>query len=113
MQTRILKSGWIKITPIRKDMDKLTLDKIKVNDCRSYPDSTFIERVLFYFHACDNIGAISVSDNRFLVVMDIETGYLPQESVSAALRQQLSRFPIIRIEEVVQAFRYRRFYLNI
>lgn len=113
MRTKILKSGWIKATPHRKDMDKLKLDKIKVNDCRSYPDSTFIERVLFYFHACDNIGAIPVSDNRFLVVMDVETGYIPEESVNAALRQQLSRLPILHIEEVVQAFRYRRFYLNI
>lgn len=108
MKTKILKSGWIKTTPIRKDMDKLKIDKIKINDCRSYSDSTFIERVLFYFHACDNIGANSDSDNRFLIVMDVETEYFHEESVNTALRQQLSRFPILHIEEIVQAFRYRR-----
>lgn len=111
--TKILKSGWIKITPPRKDMDKMTLDKIKVNDSRSYPDSTCIERVLFYFQECDSAGAISCSDNRFLVVMEVETGYRPKTSVDADLRKLLSRFEIIKIEEVVQAFRYRHFYLNI
>lgn len=94
-------------------MNKITLDKIVVKDCRSYPDSTYIERVSFYFRECDASGGTSCSDNRFLIVMDIETGYRPETSVDADLRKLFSRFPIIKIEEVVQAFRYRQFYQKI
>lgn len=113
MRAKILSAGWTSGTRPPATKNKLRLHKIEIINSRSYPDCAVIERHKFYFRASDKNGWMFPGDCRFLIVMDIYTGYIPDDVVDSALRQQLSRFPILFIEEIVQAFRYRCFYLNI
>ena len=113
MRTRILNTGWTSNNKPPEKLNKFRLHKIEIVDSWTFADTTEIERVKFYFRACDNDGWMFPGDCRFLIAMDVETGYCPDAAIETALRRQLSRYPILFIEEVVQAFRYRRYYCNI
>ena len=97
------------------------LCNIDVLNCKSYPDCTYIETVKFEFELCDAHGAINGTNlhNRLILKFDIETGYIPIEIVSESLKQVLSKveelknIKIFRLTEIIEAFKYRRYYCHI
>ena len=108
--TKVLKHNSIKVGPIPPEMTYLKLDKIQVLGSKSFPDCTCIETVLFKFYFCTVNGAIPVSDNRFIIETEIETGYRPEESVETDMRRMLSQYPIFDLEKLLAAFKYRDYY---
>lgn len=108
--TKVLRYKSIKDSPARADMTCLRLDKIKVLNVRSYPDCTCIETVSFKFDYCTVNGAISCSNNCFIIEADIETGYRPEDYVEGNMRRMFSQYPIFNIEKLLAAFKYRMFY---
>ena len=108
--TKVLRHKSIEDSPVRSDMTYLRLEKIKVLNVRSYPDCTCVETVSFKFCYCNANGAIPVSDNRFIIEADIETGYRPEVYIADNMRRMFSPYPIFNIERLLAAFKYREFY---
>ncbi len=100
---------------VNEEATHLLADKIKVLGCVSYPDCTYIETVQVMFQPCTKDGGImgGEPDKRIVVKFDIETGYCPFSQVAATLRHGLRYLPIVRIEEFIKAFEYRRYYCKI
>lgn len=94
-------------------MSYLLLSRIKLLDYRTFSDCTCIETVSFYFEYCTEDGGISGSENRFIIEADIETGYRPESDVENDMRRMFSQYPIVNIEKLLTAFKYRQFYKNI
>lgn len=108
--TKVLRHKSIKDSPVRSDMTYLRLEKIKVLNTQHFPDCTCVETVSFKFCYCDANGGISVSNNRFIIEADIETGYCPEDYIESNMRQMFSQYPIFNIEKLLAAFKYRMFY---
>lgn len=85
-------------------------DKIQVLKCDSYPDCTYIETVRFTFHLGKSDGLMPFSETRQIVELELETGYLPEKIVRKNLGKLLDNFRIHRVERLINAFEYRRFY---
>lgn len=97
--------------PVSDEFDTLLPDKIEVVDCESYPDCSYIETVRFTFSVCNQKGATpGFHGPKQIVYLKIVAGYIPVERVKAELRRLLSRFNIFRVEELIEAFAYRRYY---
>lgn len=108
--TKVLRNKCIHDGPLRSDMTYLRLEKIKILNTRHFPDCTCVETVSFKFCYCDANGAIPVSNNRFIIEADIETGYLPEGAIERDMRQMFLQYPIFNIERLLAAFKYREFY---
>ena len=95
--------------------------KIIIIGSGSRGNCTYIETVKFEFELCDAHGAINGTNlyNRLILKFDIETGYIPIEMVSESLKQVLSKveelknIKIFRLTEIIEAFKYRRYYCHI
>ena len=96
-------------------IDMIRLDKIKILGCEGHADSSYIETIEMSFNVCSKNGFIigANTDNRFRIVFDIETGYLPEDAIEKQLKKLLEYFKIYDIETLLQAFRYRRFYCKL
>ena len=111
MKIRSTFYGSEKMNPI----DMIRLDKIKILGCEGHADSSYIETIEMSFNVCSINGLIigANTDNRFRIVFDIETGYLPEDAIEKQLKKLLESFKIYDIETLLQAFRYRRFYCKL
>ena len=93
-----------------KEYDTMIPDKIRVLKCVSFPDCTHIETIRLSFRLGKSNGHTSCSGVRQIVELEIETGYLPKQTVRDNLRRMLRNFRIYDIETMLDAFDYRRFY---
>lgn len=95
-----------------KGYEMLIPNKIRVLDCRSYPDCSYIEtvRISFYF-GLENGGIIgSCQKVQQIIELYIEAGYISSDRVLAELRRLLSDFPIFNLDRLIEAFEYRQYY---
>ena len=76
--------------------DIIRLDKIKILWCEGHADSSYIETIEISFNVCSKNGFIigANTDNRFRIVFDIETGYLPEDAIEKQLKELLKPFKI-------------------
>lgn len=90
------------------------LDKINVKKCICFPDCTYVETVDLSFIPCNKDGSISGEfiDARFRVVFEIETGYLSEKNVVTELKNGLAKFNILDIDNLIAAFKYRKYYCS-
>lgn len=99
------------------DDKAFSLKRIKVLSCESFSDCNYIETVLFAFDLCEDKAPYSINganlDIQFNVEIVISTGYLPEDSVARNLRKLLSGFRIVKIDELINAFAYRKYYNEI
>ena len=86
---------------------------IKVNEVKSYPDCTYYENITFTFEKCDKNGARIITNNKFIVNLEIETGYRPKETVSMELYNFLNKYDIFNLSDLITAFNYRQYYEKI
>lgn len=102
--------------PDKKHGDHLVIKNISVADSWSYLDCSCKERIKLQFTPCDNDGSINGSDFHSIVevTLDIETGYIPYENVGRSLKETLSgAFRIVKLDELIKAFKYRSYYCKI
>lgn len=99
------------------DNRAFSLKRIKVLSCESFSDCNYIETVLFTFNLCEEKAPYSINgadiDIQFNLEVAISTGYLPEHLVAEKLRKLLSRFKIVKINELINAFAYRKYYNEI
>lgn len=98
------------------DNRAFSLKRIKVLSCESFSND-YIETILFTFDLCEEKAPYSINgadlDIQFNVEIAISTGYLPEHLVAEKLRKLLSRFKIVKINELINAFAYRKYYNEI
>ena len=109
---KILKT-YIKGKELPEIFDTLIPDKIEVINCNSYPDSTYFETVRFSFTFGTNNGSTPYYSTKKIIELEIETGYLSQETVAKELKSLLSQFNILNLDNLIMAFAYRRYYCTI
>ena len=96
--------------------DHLVIKNISVVDSWSYPDCSYKERIKLQFTPCNKDGSINGTDWHSIVeiTLDIETGYIPYETVGRSLKETLSgAFRIVKLDELIKAFKYRGYYCKI
>lgn len=98
--------------PLPVEYDTMIPDKIDVLKCRSYSDCTYVETVRLTFRLGTSDGMEPISETRQIVELDIETGYLPYSTVKKALSELLDNFRIYKVDNLIRAFEYRRFYCS-
>lgn len=98
------------------DNRAFSLKRIKVLSCESFSDCNYIETVLFTFNLCEEKAPYYINgadiDIQFNLEVEINTGYLPEDSVARNLRKIISPFKIVKINELINAFAYRKYYYN-
>lgn len=99
------------------DNRAFSLKRIKVLSCESFSDCNYIETVLFTFNLCEEKAPYFINgadiDIQFNLEIEINTGYLPEDSAARDLRKILSPFKIVKINELINAFAYRKYYNEI
>lgn len=96
--------------------DHLVVKNISVVDSWSYPDCSYKERIRFLFTHATNavIYAPLMTTTSLKITLDIETGYIPYEIVGRSLKETLSgAFRIVKLDELIKAFKYRGYYCKI
>lgn len=109
MKNRILKQ-YVEGVSHSEEYDTLIPGIIEVLGCRSYADCTYVETVRFTFAIGNEKGATPMPITKMIVELDIETGYIPDERIRENLMSLLSRFKILQLEQLVEAFVYRKYY---
>ena len=91
----------------------LILDNISFVSSKSCVDCSFYETIKLSFEPCNEKGRTFVpSTTRFILMIEVDSGYYPVENVIKDLRNGLSNFNILNIGDLLQAFRYRKYYFN-
>ena len=91
----------------------LILDNISFVSSKSYRDCSFYETIKLSFEKKKKKGRTFVpSSTRFILMIEIDSGYYPVNDVIKDLRSDLSKFNILNIGDLLQAFRYRKYYFN-
>lgn len=98
--------------PLSEEYDTLIPDKIEVLKCVSHTDCSYTETVRLSFYMGSKDGAMPYLSPKQIIELDIDTGYLPVETVEYELRALLSDFKIFKIEKFLEAFKYRRYFCN-
>lgn len=93
---------------INIDKQTFSLKRIKLLSCESF-NNDYIETILFTFDLCEE----KITDIQFNVEIKMSTWYLPEDLVAKNLRKLLSRFKIVNINELINAFAYRKYYNEI
>jgi hypothetical protein len=102
--------------PEKTHGDHLVIKNISVVDSWSYPDCSYKERIKLQFTPCDKDGFINGMDVHSIVevTLDMDTGYIPHETVGRSLKETLSgAFRIVKLDELIKAFKYRKYYCSI
>lgn len=102
--------------PEKTYCDHLVINNISVVDSWSYPDCSYKERIKLQFTPCNKDGSINGTDCHSIVevTLDIATGYIPFETVGRSLKETLSgAFRIVKLDELIKAFKYRKYYCSI
>ena len=108
---RILKESW-EGENTHKD-EYLILGNISFVSSMSCRDCSFYETIKLSFEPCNEKGRTFVPSNtRFILMIEVDSGYYPVDNVIKDLRNDLSKFNILNIGDLLQAFRYRKYYFN-
>ena len=98
---RILKESW-EGENTHKD-EYLILDNISFVSSRSCVDCSFYEAIKLSFEPCNEKGRTFVpSTTRFILMIEVDSGYYPVDNVVKDLRNGLSRFNILNIGDLLQ-----------
>lgn len=107
----ILKEYW-KGENSHKD-EYLILDNISYISSKSCQDCSFYETIKFSFEPCNETGRRFLpSITRYIVIVEIDSGYYPVVNVLNDLKKGLSKFKILNISGLLEAFKYREYYFN-
>lgn len=98
--------------PLSEKYDTLIPEKIEVLKCVSHADCSYTETVRLSFYIGTQDGVMPYLSPKQIIELDIETGYLPVETVENELRTLLSDFKIFKFEKFLEAFKYRRYFCN-
>lgn len=98
------------------DNQAFSLKRIKVLSCESFSND-YIETILFTFDLCEEKAPYYIKiadiDIEFNIEVKISTWYVSEDSIAKRLRKLLSRFKIVNINELINAFAYRKYYNEI
>lgn len=106
---------YFNVKPTKVQYDHLRIKNISVVGCTSYSDCTYIERIVLQCEDCSEQGEVrgDKMDKYIYVKFKIETGYLPYSVVRKTLRDNISKLRIYKIDEFLDAFKYRNYYCKI
>lgn len=110
---KVIKSYWEPESCVKDEY--LTIDKISVISSESHYDCSYFEKIKLSFSECNEHGGINGANmnSRFVILLEIETGYIPDDIVAKDLKNGLSQYKIRNINELISAFKYRRYYCKI